>query len=100
MSSHVRQDSETISQGQRSSVAKRYITITKAINSEFWNSISEARHSLYAESYGRSTAIDTGDPDVFVRANCAGKYISAVGLTESGVSLILRTRKQFGCAPL
>lgn len=67
MSSHVMPGSETISQDQRNLVAKRYKTITKAINSEFWNSVSETQHSLYVGSYGRGTAIDTSDLDVLVQ---------------------------------
>ena len=67
MSSFVRQGSETISQDQRGLVAKRYKTITRAINSEFWNSISDTQHSLYVGSYGRGTAIDTSDLDVLVQ---------------------------------
>lgn len=66
MSDYVTKNGETISRDQRSTIAMRYHTITKAINQEFWNSISEDNHSYYVGSYGRGTAIDTSDIDVLV----------------------------------
>ena len=45
-------------------ITRRYHTITKAGNRAFWNSESENEHSLYVGSYGRSTAVQTGDVDV------------------------------------
>jgi len=43
------QDSGTISQ--------RYKSITKRLNTDFWNTTSETSHSLYVGSYGRNTAV-------------------------------------------
>ena len=57
---------ERISQEQRDTISLRYKRITKAINSEFWNSDSETAHSRYVGSYGRGTAIDTSDIDILV----------------------------------
>ena len=57
---------ETISAELRSLVSQRYKRITRAVNSEFWNSTSETAHSLYVGSYGRGTAIDTSDIDMLV----------------------------------
>lgn len=57
---------EVISAEQRSTISSRYKRITKAINLEFWNSISETDHSFYVGSYGRNTAIDTSDIDILV----------------------------------
>ncbi len=66
MSFHVTKRGEVIPMTTRSLVSTRYKTITKAINKEFWNSTSEAAHSLYVGSYGRGTAIDTSDIDILV----------------------------------
>lgn len=57
---------EVISREQRNLISLRYHKITKAINSEFWDSASEIDHSFYVGSYGRGTAIDTSDIDVLV----------------------------------
>lgn len=57
---------EVISADQRSKVSGRYKRITRAINSEFWDSTSDTSHSFYVGSYGRNTAIDTSDIDILV----------------------------------
>lgn len=57
---------EVIPEEQRKTISNRYKRITKAINTEFWNSESELAHSLYVGSYGRGTAINTSDIDVLV----------------------------------
>ena len=44
------QDSGTIS--------TRYKNITRRLNTDFWNTISDTSHSLYVGSYGRNTAIE------------------------------------------
>lgn len=62
----VKKSGERISLEQRQRVAQRYKRVTKAINSEFWNSESETAHSRYVGSYGRGTAIDTSDIDILV----------------------------------
>ncbi len=66
MSSHVKQGNHPIDQDTRSLISKRYKRITRAINSEFWNSASETAHSRYVGSYGRGTAITTSDLDVLM----------------------------------
>lgn len=38
---------EIISLDQRSLISQRYKRVTKAINTEFWNSNSDIEHSLY-----------------------------------------------------
>ena len=50
----------------RQDISKRYHTVTKAINREFWNLTSETVHSFYVGSYGRNTAINTSDIDILV----------------------------------
>ena len=62
----VKRKGEPISQDQRSTISLRYKHITKAINIEFWDSMSETDHSFYVGSYGRNTAIDTSDIDILV----------------------------------
>ena len=66
MSSRVQKHGEIILQNTRSLISLRYHTVTKAINKEFWNSISDTLHSIYVGSYGRNTAIDTSDIDILV----------------------------------
>lgn len=66
MSDRVQKRGEIISQDIRSKISLRYHTVTKAINNEFWNSISNTMHSLYVGSYGRNTAINTSDIDILV----------------------------------
>ena len=48
-------------------VRRRYKSITKRINLEYWNSESETNNSLYSGSYGRGTEIFTSDIDIIVR---------------------------------
>lgn len=66
MSSPVLKRGEIIPQDIRDTISKRYHTVTRAINKEFWNSQSDIQHSLYVGSYGRGTAIDTSDLDILV----------------------------------
>lgn len=47
-------------------VARRYRTITRKVNSEYWFSESETNNSLYVGSYGRATEIYTSDIDIIV----------------------------------
>ena len=37
-------------------ISSRYSTITRRLNTDFWNTTSETSHSLYVGSYGRNTA--------------------------------------------
>lgn len=39
-----------------SSISYRYKRITKQLNKDFWNTVSDTAHSLYVGSYGRDTA--------------------------------------------
>ena len=38
-------------------ISTRYKTITRRLNTDFWNTTSERAHSLYVGSFGRNTAI-------------------------------------------
>lgn len=57
---------DVISKETRQTISYRYHVITKAINKTFWNSEDDTKHSMYVGSYGRSTAIKTGDIDILV----------------------------------
>ena len=62
----VQKHGEIVPKEIRDAVSARYHRITRAVNSEFWNSQSDTLHSLYVGSYGRGTAIDTSDVDMLV----------------------------------
>ena len=64
MASYVEMHKNIIPRSVREIVTRRYHTITKAGNRAFWDSESEVAHSLYVGSYGRSTAVKTGDIDI------------------------------------
>lgn len=66
MSIRVQKYGERIALTTRQLISLRYHTLTRAINSEFWNSTSDTTHSLYVGSYGRNTAIDTSDIDILI----------------------------------
>ena len=66
MSCYITKRGEVIPMSARSTISTRYHSITKAVNREFWNSISDTAHSIYVGSYGRGTAIDTSDIDILV----------------------------------
>lgn len=62
----VQKHGEVVPKETRDTVSARYHRITRAVNSEFWNSASDTLHSLYVGSYGRGTAIDTSDVDMLI----------------------------------
>lgn len=76
----------------RGLIAKRYKTITKAINSEFWNSDSETMHSRYVGSYGRGTATNMSDLDVLVELPIE-EYDHFTQLYGNGPSRLLQAVK-------
>lgn len=92
MSSHVQQNNHPISQDTRSLISKRYKTITKAVNSSFWDSSSETAHSRYVGSYGRGTAINTSDLDVLIELPDE-EYDHFTSLTGNGPSRLLQAVK-------
>lgn len=85
MSNRVEKHGERISQDIRYLISLRYHTVTKAINNEFWNSISNTMHSLYVGSYGRNTAIDTSDIDILIElpSNLFDRYNNLSGNGQS-----------------
>ena len=66
MSDYIKKRGEVIDQGIRSTISKRYHTVTAAINKEFWGISCDTQNSFYVGSYGRGTAIDTSDIDILV----------------------------------
>ncbi len=66
MSNYIKKHGEIIPNETRSLISKRYHTISKAVNMEFWGSTSDTANSFYVGSYGRGTAINTSDLDVLV----------------------------------
>lgn len=66
MSLPVKQHGEIIPLERRQLISKRYQTITKVINREFWDTSSSTDNSCYVGSYGRGTAIDDSDIDILV----------------------------------
>ncbi len=49
---------------QRDDISSRYRSITRRLNTDFWDTTSDTAHSLYVGSYGRNTAIDFSDIDM------------------------------------
>lgn len=92
MSSPVTRDNHPISIETRSLISKRYTRITKAVNSEFWNSDSETAHSRYVGSYGRGTAINTSDLDVLIELPNS-EYEHFTSLSGNGQSRLLQAVK-------
>ena len=66
MSFLVQKHSGIITLETRKIISNRYKTVTKAINREFWNILSDTQNSIYVGSYGRRTAINTSDLDILV----------------------------------
>lgn len=92
MSSPVTRNNHPISMETRSLISKRYKRITKATNSEFWNSDSETAHSRYVGSYGRGTAINTSDLDVLIELPNS-EYEHFTSLSGNGQSRLLQAVK-------
>jgi len=41
----------------KDSISRRYKAITRRLNTDFWDTVSDTSHSLYVGSYGRNTAV-------------------------------------------
>lgn len=77
-----------------SSISYRYKRITRQLNKDFWDTESEAAHSLYVGSYGRDTAAKgVSDLDVsFTLPN--HMYHSYNGYKGNGQSALLQAARQ------
>lgn len=93
MSSHVGKGNHPIDKDTRSLISTRYKRITKAVNTEFWNSTSETTHSRYVGSYGRGTAINTSDLDLLMELPNE-EYVHFTSLTGNGPSRLLQSVKE------
>ena len=71
-------------------ISSRYRAITRRLNTDFWDTTSEASHSLYVGSYGRNTAID-GISDIdMVFELPSDLYHRYDGYTGNGQSSLLQ----------
>ncbi len=75
-----------------SAIQSRYHQITKRINLDYWDSLSETAHSLYVGSYGRGTEILTSDIDMIVQLPYA-TYSKFDAYTSNGQSALLQEVK-------
>ncbi len=92
MSSKVTKNNHPMDVDTISLISKRYKTITKAVNEDFWNSSSETSHSRYVGSYGRGTAIGTSDLDVLFELPNE-EYDHFTSLNGNGPSRLLQAVK-------
>lgn len=78
----------------RGTISSRYQSITKRLNSDFWNTSSETAHSLYVGSYGRGTAIHGfSDLDMIFElpASLYSQYDSYMANGQSALLQAVRT---------
>ena len=93
MSDYVKKRGEVISQDIRSTISKRYRTVTAAINRGFWNILNDTQNSLYVGSYGRGTAIDSSDLDILMILP-EREYSRHDSLKGNGQSRLLQSVRQ------
>lgn len=74
-----------------STISSRYKSITRRLNTDFWNTNSDTSHSLYVGSYGRNTAIHGfSDLDMIFRLPSA-MYQQYDNYAGNGQSALLQT---------
>lgn len=72
-------------------ISSRYKSITRRLNTDFWNTNSDTSHSLYVGSYGRNTAIHGfSDLDMIFRLPSA-MYQQYNNYAGNGQSALLQT---------
>ncbi len=75
-------------------ISSRYKTITRRLNTDFWNTTSETSHSLYVGSYGRNTATQGfSDLDTIFQLPCF-KYQQYNNYSGNGQSALLQAVRQ------
>ena len=74
------------------SVRTRYHAITRRINWDFWDTMSDTAHSLYVGSYGRGTCIYTSDIDIIVELPWS-VFTRYDGYSSNGQSALLQAVK-------
>ena len=93
MINKVSKDNHPIDKETRSLISKRYKTITKSVNGNFWSSNSDTAHSRYVGSYGRGTAINVSDLDVLIELPNS-EYDHFTLLSGNGPSRLLQAVKK------
>ena len=74
----------------KGTISSRYKTITRRLNTDFWDTDSETSHSLYVGSYGRNTAIQGfSDLDMIFRLPYA-VYLQYNNYGGNGQSALLQ----------
>lgn len=74
-------------------ISTRYKAITKRLNTDFWDTVSDTSHSLYVGSYGRNTAIDgLSDLDMIFQLPYS-MYEKYNGYSGNGQSALLQAVK-------
>ena len=75
-------------------ISSRYKTVTRRLNTDFWNTTSETSHSLYVGSYGRNTAIQGfSDLDMIFQLPWS-VFLRYDGYIGNGQSALLQAVKQ------
>ena len=74
-------------------ISIRYKSITRRLNTDFWNTISDTSHSLYVGSYGRNTAIKGFSDLDMVFELPSQLYFQYDGYTGNGQSALLQQVK-------
>jgi hypothetical protein len=87
-------DNYNISADLISSISYRYKRITRQLNTDFWDTVSETAHSLYVGSYGRDTAA-TGISDLDIAFQLPYKVYEQYNRhTNNGQSALLQAVKK------
>ena len=75
-------------------ISLRYRTITRRLNTDFWDTTSETAHSLYVGSYGRNTAIQGfSDLDMVFHLPYS-VYVTYNNYSGNGQSALLQAVRQ------
>ena len=75
-------------------ISSRYKTVTRRLNTDFWNTTSETSHSLYVGSYGRNTAIQGfSDLDMIFQLPYS-VYVTYNNYSGNGQSALLQAVRQ------
>jgi len=75
-------------------ISNRYHSITRRLNTDFWNTTSDSSHGLYVGSYGRNTAINSvSDIDMIFQLpySMYEQYDSHEGNGPSALLQVVRT---------
>ena len=86
---------------KRDDISYRYRSITRRLNTDFWDTVSDSAHSLYVGSYGRNTAIDFSDidmimdwsknPSIVEELDLANSLKAATGFYQVGMDVIIES---------